>query len=98
MKQFLLFCGECYYPRGGWEDLEGDYDTIEAAALILEMKAGRARRDDQFEWAQIVDTETMEIAWVGRLWSEHYYYATNPAFHTEGDKFMWWPGTVPEVN
>lgn len=97
MKQFLLFCGEDYYAHGGWDDFAGDFDTLAAAAMMLEAKAAKSKPHDQFEWAQIVDTETMKVAWVGRPFSETPYYKSNPGLHTEGHKFMWWPEVEPEI-
>ncbi len=29
MKRYLLFGGEIYYPRGGWNDLHGNADSIQ---------------------------------------------------------------------
>lgn len=58
MKQFLLFGGERYYPRGGWSDLQGKFDDFDlaktAAELAFNPKDGR--------WWQIVDLETMDVA------------------------------------
>jgi hypothetical protein len=31
VKQFLLFAGDAYYPNSGWDDLRGNYDTLEEA-------------------------------------------------------------------
>lgn len=31
MKRFLLFEFDDYYPRGGWDDMTGDFDTQDAA-------------------------------------------------------------------
>lgn len=47
MKRYLLFCGENYYPYGGWEDFKDSFDTIEECRM--------ARTGD---WYQIIDTET----------------------------------------
>jgi len=49
MKRYLLFYGSYYYPDGGWNDFEGDYDTVEEAMddFILE------HSDD---WYQIIDS------------------------------------------
>lgn len=32
MKRYFLFCYQDYYPRGGWEDFEKDFNTPEEAA------------------------------------------------------------------
>ena len=59
MKRFLLFSGSNYYPRGGWSDFRGSYDTCEEALA--------APRSESVDWWQVVDTET-EVAidyWTG---------------------------------
>lgn len=53
MKRFLLFSGDIYYPGGGWNDFQGDFDTLnEATDKAIELKR---------DWDQIVDTETKEV-------------------------------------
>jgi hypothetical protein len=52
MKRFLLFTGMGYYPRGGWSDFVGVFDSLEEAK-----NRGRQTNDD---WYQVVDTETMK--------------------------------------
>lgn len=48
MKRYARFFGDRYYPLGGWEDLDGTYDTIEEATVVLE----------PLQWYHIVDLET----------------------------------------
>lgn len=57
MKRFLVFAGEDYYPRGGWNDLQGRFDTqLEAEHEAKELlKKG-------FDWNQIVDTGYYDIS------------------------------------
>lgn len=31
MKRYALFCCNRYYPSGGFDDLEGTYDTVDDA-------------------------------------------------------------------
>ena len=44
MKRYALFTGDDYYPRGGWDDFKGSFDTVEDA-----LAAPRG------EWFQVVD-------------------------------------------
>jgi hypothetical protein len=62
MKRYLLFCGESYYPVGGWDDFVGDFDTVEEA------KSATAKASD---WAHIVDTDTGER--VGGEWDAGWF-------------------------
>lgn len=55
MKRYLVFAGEKYYPCGGWSDFYGTYDTM-GEALDATFKAR-----ENYEWVQIVDTETLKI-------------------------------------
>jgi hypothetical protein len=57
MKRFMLFGRDCYYPAGGWQDFEGDFDTVEdARAHIL---AQEYRRDAY----DLIDVDTKEDHW-----------------------------------
>ena len=51
MKRYLLFCGDNYYPGGGWEDFVGAYDTIRECILVLV--------DQHSDWYQVVDSQIM---------------------------------------
>lgn len=48
LKRYLVFSFETYYPRGGWRDFHGSFDTLEEA------KASSPKGDH----AHIVDTLT----------------------------------------
>lgn len=66
MKPFLLFVGEHYYPRGGWEDFHGDFDSVkEAVEFVTANPKFRSMPDDDWKsdiaWAQVVDSTTMKI-------------------------------------
>lgn len=52
MKRYLLFVGDDYYPRGGFNDLRGVYDSIEDA---------QSYRFYEDEWGHVVDMATLEI-------------------------------------
>ena len=53
MKRYLLFSGDEFYPCGGWNDFQGEYDTVEEAKEIAEKQG-----DD---WWQIVNFAAREI-------------------------------------
>lgn len=78
MKAFLLFVGEQYYPRGGWDDFHGDFDSVkEAVEFVSANPKFRSMPDDDWasdiQWAQVVDLTTMKV--VCRL-SEEFNAAT----------------------
>jgi len=52
-QRYLLFSGAYYEAQGGWRDLDGAYESIDAAKIAHE-----AFKED---WAQIVDTQTMKV-------------------------------------
>ena len=45
MKPYLLFCGDTYYPLGGWEDFKGSFDTLEDARAAMPIH--------EYSWAHI---------------------------------------------
>lgn len=57
MKRYLLFEGLVYYPDGGWNDLAGDFDTVEEAKASGEESMLEGKRV-LYDWYQIVDLET----------------------------------------
>ena len=48
MKRYFLFAGDHYYPGGGMEDFEGDFDTFGEA------KAKGEKPD--YDWWHVWDT------------------------------------------
>jgi hypothetical protein len=62
MKRFFAFYGDVYYPKGGMNDLVGDFHTKEEAISIVEEK--HAKREDSKEskwysdWANVWDSKT----------------------------------------
>jgi hypothetical protein len=58
MKRYLLFAGAQYYPCGGWDDLEGDFDTLEEAREAA--KHSPIKLAPEYDWTQIVDTQIGE--------------------------------------
>lgn len=57
MTGYLLFCGQSYYPLGGWWDFYGVYPTQEAAkaALPTRKSCHDGQLVDDWEWYHIVD-------------------------------------------
>lgn len=79
MKRFLLFHGARWYPQGGWEDFQGDFDDYHEAhramVLLRESIDEYGRKND---WAQIVDTsinedddEYFHVGKIGRIVYSH---------------------------
>jgi len=69
MKRYLLFCGDRYYPSGGWEDFKGSFNSIEDAIAAAQ---GFAETHDSFlvcDWYHVVDTQNpqLEIVRHGKL-------------------------------
>lgn len=59
MKRYLLFCGDKYYPYGGWDDFRGAFDTLEEAREAA-VPTRTIYGDPSHDWWHIVDTETMQ--------------------------------------
>lgn len=61
MKRYLAFYGDRYYPSGGIDDFEGDYDTVEEARKAID-KAHSKNPSYGIEWdsawAHVWDSET----------------------------------------
>ena len=53
MRNFLLFAGDRYYPRGGFEDFEDSFNSLEEAK---DYAIKRARG-----WFHVYDLEKREI-------------------------------------
>ena len=50
MKRWMLFAGHNYYPVGGMEDFQGDYDTlVECIEHFFTL--------DYHEWWNVLDTK-----------------------------------------
>lgn len=52
--RYLLFAGAHYYPRGGWDDFKGVFETVEAAKAALGQVG-------ESEWWQVVDRTTLKV-------------------------------------
>ena len=49
---FALFAGSKYYPRGGWKDFIGVYDTLEDAKAAVK---------NFYDWYHVVDLATQQV-------------------------------------
>jgi hypothetical protein len=56
MKRYLLFSGWDYYPRGGWNDFKGSFDTVDKAKQAL--NALYDKDMEKYTWSHIIDSET----------------------------------------
>lgn len=57
MKRFLLFQGDCYYPRGGFEDFENCFKTLD----IAKEYAFKNLNNNSCDWAHVLDLEKNKI-------------------------------------
>lgn len=57
MKRYLLFAGDNYYPLGGWDDFEGDFDTADEALGRLTYLIERKTFWNRVRWGQVIDLE-----------------------------------------
>jgi hypothetical protein len=57
MKQFLLFACSQYYPSGGWNDLKGDFETLDEA----KEEWNKYAKEKVYDWGHIVDLKTGEM-------------------------------------
>jgi hypothetical protein len=63
MKRFLVFAGDAYYPEGGMNDFQEDFDTLEEAKsfeakIKEEFKLLWKDKWKDFKWSAIWDSET----------------------------------------
>jgi hypothetical protein len=66
MKRYLLFCGNNYYPNGGWSDLIGAFDTIEECGPPNHF-VDRYGDTVEVDWWHLVDTEVLAIIDQGEI-------------------------------
>jgi hypothetical protein len=52
MKNYLVFYGDCYYPKGGMDDFIGDFDTIKDAKKAIEVERKKMLQYQE-RWATI---------------------------------------------
>ncbi len=59
MKRFLVFAGDAYYPDGGMNDFQEDFDTLEEARSFEAKIKEKWKFDwEDFKWSAIWDSET----------------------------------------
>jgi len=58
LSKFLVFCGDNYYPSGGWEEFKGSFGTLEDAINFL--------LDLNYNWYHIVNLESESIVKSGK--------------------------------
>ncbi len=63
--KYMLFCGNDYYPYGGWEDFNGYFESIEQAKNYLKEN----EPDACCKWAHIVFNDKI----VQRATSSNYF-------------------------
>lgn len=65
MKRYLAFCGSVYYPGGGMDDFEGDFDAVADAIAAAQSDAIKNYPEQpwRFRWAHVYDTHDFRIVW-----------------------------------
>lgn len=63
MKKYLLFAGHEFYPDGGMEDFEGDYDSLDEIKEIVK----NTFPEKEYNWYQIVEYSTLKIIKSGKF-------------------------------
>lgn len=67
MKKYALFAGERYHPLGGWEDFQGDFDTVQEAKNIILTEAGVKN----WTWAHIVNLQDRRYLAIDEGWENN---------------------------
>ena len=60
MKRFLVFSYPAYYPKGGWNDYDAEFDTEEEAIIFAQKQKAEllaAWSDAKYFTVDIIDTE-----------------------------------------
>lgn len=57
---YLLFAGESYYAKGGFNDFRGSYDTHEEAAQVL-VDNFEGPASGTWDWWHVIDSSTLEV-------------------------------------
>jgi len=55
MKRYLVFAHYRHYPDGGWNDFHGSFTGLSDAKIRASILI------DEYDYAHVVDTETMNI-------------------------------------
>lgn len=60
---YLLFAGEKYYPKGGWLDYKGSFETWkESKDFFIALHEKTKANYPYINWGHIVNSKTMRIA------------------------------------
>ena len=62
---YLLFAYDSYYPGGGFNDLVGIFETLEAAQNAVHKKDGYGLTPAEYDWVYIEEVEGSKR---GRRW------------------------------
>lgn len=57
--RYLLFAGSQYYPRGGWHDFQGAFNSLPAAHTAAADLMSAMGRSEAYAWWSVVDLETL---------------------------------------
>lgn len=82
MTRYVLFAGEHFYAKGGWNDAMGEFDSLEEAVakahwlLTEDIPADRPALD----WWHVVDMETRSVV------AGSYYQAHSAPDYEDGEK------------
>ena len=61
MKRYWVFAGWDYYPLGGFNDFDSDYDCLETAKVRGEFLIKEKKFGYEKDWYQILDTNSGDI-------------------------------------
>lgn len=56
MKKYILFAYNAYYPSGGLDDIEAEFDSLDQAVVF-------AKNMGACDCKYIIDRDTWEIVW-----------------------------------
>ena len=60
---YALFAGHVFHPQGGWQDLQGVYQTLTQAQEALARIQSDPDEDHAFDWAHVVDLRRAHQVW-----------------------------------
>lgn len=60
LKRFLVFCGNQFYPQGGWKDFRCSFETVENALAGLQVELSLFPKS-MWKFGYVVDSFTAEI-------------------------------------
>ena len=60
MKRYLVFSYAQFYPSGGWDDLDGRFDTVDEAVVFARKQSAELWSSAGSYTVQVIDVETGE--------------------------------------